>query len=242
MKHNNLSFFLELKNKEKSILEIAEDLYQCVKEIILVQPIFNEVYFLQKKGEVNMVLNSDNFIETLAENILVYSLKDIKKFDKIESPDINFSRSYGFTFALVLKSENTELCLTFKLGSDSGNTVGTISSKSKSSNPFDWYNVILNSFVNNLSVDYGVVRPNDMDYLDICYDNYQYSLGWMTYFSKTYKFGVPNDLNDIEYKYTDNGKYLISIKDSFDNNFEENKNKLINVMETIAEKVPEYKK
>jgi len=242
MIHSDLDFFLELKNEQKSILEIAEDLYLCIKEITVVKPIFSEVQFLQKKGEINIELDSKIFIKTLAENILSYSLKDIKQFDKIESPDINFSRSYGFTFALLLKSENSELCLTFKLGSDSGNKIGTISNKSKSNNSFDWYNSILQSFTKNLDVDFGVVRPNDMDYLDICYDNYEYSLGWISYFSNNYKLSIPDDLNGIKYQYTDNGKYTTSTEDNFDNNFEVNKQKLLTTMKTIAERVSEYKK
>lgn len=242
MNHNNLSFFLELKNQEKSILQIAQDLYSCIKEITSQSRLFNEIYFLEKKEEIKIEFYDETSINNLAKNILNYSLDDIIKFDKIPSPDVNYSRPFGFNFSLLFKSKNSELCLNFKIGSDNRNTIGTISNKSKSNNSFDWYNIILKSFVNNLDVDFGVVRPNDMDYLDICYDNYEYSLGWITYFSKAYKFSTPNDLNNIDYMYTDNGKYLISTKDSFDNNFEDNRQKLITLMKEIADKIPEYSK
>lgn len=161
---------------------------------------------------------------------------------KIEFPDVIHSRPFGFTFALILKNQNSELCLTFKLGSDDRNTIGQISNKSKSNESYDWYSTILKSFVNNLDVDFGVVRPNDIEYLDICYDYYQYSLGWITYFSNDYKIDVPDTLSGIEYEAVGNGKYLISTKNNFADNFEENRKKLLSLMKEIAEQVPEYSK
>lgn len=109
MTHNNLSFFLELKNNVKSILGISEDLYRCIKETTLVRPIFSEIYFLQKKDEISLDFTDENFVKILADNILIRSLKDIRKFDKIESPDVNYSRPFGFNFSLIFKNENSEL-------------------------------------------------------------------------------------------------------------------------------------
>jgi hypothetical protein len=242
MTHSNLGFFLELKNEEQSILQIAENLCHCIREITLAKSVFNEVRFLQKKDEISLDFTDENFVKILADNILSYSLKDIKQFDKIESADINYSRPFGFDFALIFRSKNSALCLNFVLGGNSGNRIGLISNKSKTNESYDWYSTVLKSFVNNLDVDYGVVRPNDMEYLDICYDNHQYSLGWITYFSNDYKIDIPTTLNDIEYESVDNGKYLISTKDNFGNNFEENREKLLSLMKEIAERVPEYSK
>lgn len=149
----------------------------------------------------------------------------------------------GLIFLLFLRMKIRNYCLNFILGSDSGNSIGQISNQSKSNEPFEWYDAILRSFVNNLEVDFGVVRPNDMEYLDICYDNYKSSLGWITYYSNEYTINIPNDLDGVEYEHTDTGKYLILTRDDFDKSpdtYTSNKNKLISLMEQISEKEPDY--
>jgi hypothetical protein len=70
-------------------------------------------------------------------------------------------------------------------------------------------------------------------------------LGWITYFSNDCKPEIPNDLKGIEYEFTDKGKYLILTREDFTadkETYEAHKQKLLNLMDEIKNRVPEYSK
>ena len=70
-------------------------------------------------------------------------------------------------------------------------------------------------------------------------------LGWITYFSNDYEIPIPDNLEGIEYEHTDKGKYLILTREDFTTDkeaYEAHKQKLLEVMEEIKRRVPEYGK
>ena len=66
----------------------------------------------------------------------------------------------------------------------------------------------------------------------------------MTYFSNDFVPPIPNDLEGVEYEFTEKGKYLsvISKEDYREEDIEIYKEKLLKVMEQINQRVPEYVK
>lgn len=243
---NRLNFSIELVNKQQSINEIASDLIRVFQTLSKFDTIFNELYFITKKDENLINVNDKNSVKMFAYNILEYSLKDIKKFDKVEYPSVNHSRPFGYSFGLSFK-ENTKsvLYLNFKIGGDSNNSIGSISIPNYLVRDYTLFKEILNTFNEILEVKYSSVRLIDIDFLTIANSKYKNHLGWITYFSNHYEINIPNDLEGIEYEHTDKGKYLILTKDnlSIDESKDETyKRKLLTTMETIANRVPEYKK
>jgi hypothetical protein len=243
---NRLNFSIKLANKQQSIYEIANDLDRVFKALAKLDDIFNQIYFITKAGENLIEINDEKSLELLANNLLMRSLKDIKQFDKIDSPDVSHSRSYGYSFGLSFKEKaKPVLHLNFKIGGDSNNSIGSISLSNYLIRDYALFKGILNSFNENLAVQYSSVRLVDVEFLTTANSKYKNHLGWITYFSNDYPITIPDDLEGIEYEHTDKGKYLIltqdnlSVDESNDNYLKET---LLKLMETIAERVPEYRK
>ncbi len=243
---NRLNFSIKLADKQQSIYEIASDLDRVFKALSKLDSIFNQVYFITKKGENLINVSEEESVDLLASTLLERSLKDIKQFDKIESPDVNYSRPYGYSFGLSFK-ENTKpiLHLNFKIGGDSNNSIGSISLTNYLVRDYSSFKEILKVFNENLAVKYSSVRLVDVEFLTIANSKYKGHLGWITYFSNDYEIDIPDDLEGIEYEHTSNGKYLILTKDNLSvdyNNDEAYKNRLLKLMEEISERVPEYRR
>ncbi|MDO6760673.1 hypothetical protein Q4566_10720 [Tamlana sp. 2_MG-2023] len=92
-------------------------------------------------------------------------------------------------------------------------------------------------------VDYSVIKISDRD-INKSVRGLKTPLGWITYFSNDYEIPIPDYLEGIEYEHTDNGKYLILTRENpiAPELLETIKEKLINLMGEIKERVPEYSK
>jgi hypothetical protein len=240
------NFFFELRNEKQSILEIANYLDTSLKGLLLIDKAFETAYFLYKKESIPIDIRKNDSSIILANHILENSKRDIVKFDKVENPDINYSRPFGFTFGLQFRDEGKKLvALTFKLGSSVKNTIGTISISNEFRKDFDWYKSVLSSFVQEEKVYCACARPNDLAYLERGMSSYKFTLGWITYISNDYEIPIPDDLKGVEYEHADNGKYLILTREDFisePERFEAGKQKLLEIMEEIKRRVPEYSK
>jgi hypothetical protein len=103
----------------------------------------------------------------------------------------------------------------------------------------------LDSFTVYSDTLYASARPKDTDYLQVSLESYVYTLGLITYFSNELEIKIPDDLEGIDYEYTDKGKYLILSTNNFPKDKEtlvECKNKLLEIMKEIKERVPAYSK
>ncbi len=240
------NFFFELRNEKQSIIEIANYLDASLKGLLLIDKAFETAYFLYKKESVQVDLRKDDSSMILANHILEYSKRDIMKFDKVENPDINYSRPFGFTFGLQFCEDGKKLvALTFKLGSSIKNTIGTISISKEFKKDLDWYKSVLSSFIQESKVYCACARPNNLAYLEKGMSSYKFVLGWITFFSNDYEISIPDDLEGVEYEHTDNGKYLILTREDFTyeiERFEASKQKLLNIMEEIKRRVTNYSK
>jgi hypothetical protein len=69
--------------------------------------------------------------------------------------------------------------------------------------------------------------------------------GWITYMAKKNTIKIPGDLPNIEYEYDEDGMYLIATRDDFSIEkqvYQEQTQKLLNVMTEIKQRVPDYSK
>jgi hypothetical protein len=241
---SKVNFYFELKEKKLSIFDIAGDIVAALRILSNYSDLFRIAFFLQKKDVISINIDEENARYVLAENILAYSLADIQKHDAILNPGINYSREYGFTFGLLFMDLGKKvLSLTFKLGSNTKNTIGTLSLDKNYSNDFKWYKNILDSFIQTNSVLYASVGPNDIHYLEASLKRYKYTLGWITYFANDLPITIPGDLEGMDFEYIDKGKYLFLSRADFtadQKNYESYIQKLLAVMEEIIRKESKY--
>lgn len=240
------SLFFVVRDGRKSVLEVSEYVIDALKKMSALDEAFSVAYFLYKKESVSFEVNKYGAEEELARHILAHSKSDIAKFDRIVNPDSVLSRSYGFTFGLQFMDGGGKLIsLTFKLGGDKGNKIGTISIAKNLNREWKWYRWVIDSFAWSGWIQCASVRPNDPSYLEWCVKSFKFPLGWITYFSNDYEIPIPDDLEGIEYEYTDKGKYLILTRKDFTDSkekYEAAKLRLLELMEEIKRRVPEYAK
>lgn len=242
---SSINFFLETETKQKSIIEVATMVISSLQNMSASDEVFRTAFFLDKKESHEFSTQDNDSAITLANHILEYSRGDILKFDGVNSPDLDYSRPYGFTFGLLFMDSGKKLLsLTFKLGSNNKNTIGTISIAKDLNRNFSWYKNLIDSFVGTGEVLSASARPSDIHYLEKAI-KYSFGLGLITYFSNDYEIPIPDDLQEIEYEHTDNGKYLILSREDITTDpekYEAGKQKLLEVMEEIKRRVPEYGK
>jgi hypothetical protein len=234
-----------LIGEQESIVSISRKLLSTFYDLSLFDPLFGDLKVVaQSKGFYKPIILKSEYegsINELAKSILDYSLPDIRSNDGIDNPDINYSRSYGFTFAINFADLIT---LTFRMGSDQSNGIGTISFARSISKDFDWYFAFFKNVSEGLSAIYSKVGLIETSFNQAC-KSYSAPLGWITYFSNSFNPEIPNDLKGIEYEHTDKGKYMILTREDFTadkETYEAYKQKLLNLMEEIKRRVPEYSK
>jgi len=130
------------------------------------------------------------------------------------------------------------------MGSNQSNGIGTISFSKSETKDFDWYFTLLKGISEGFITNYSKIGFIDTPFNQNC-KSYKSPLGWITYFSNDYEIPIPDDLEGIEYEHTDKGKYLILTREDFTTDketYEAHKQKLLDVMAEIKERVPEYGK
>ncbi len=234
-----------LVNKQESILSISERIISTFYHLSLSDPIFGNLRVVaQSNGFYEPIIlgsNNQEGINELSKAILDYSLSDIRSNDGIDNPKTDYSRAYGFTFAINFSDYVT---LTFKMGSSQSNGIGTISFSKSMTKSFDWYFTLLKGVSEGFRTTYSKIGFIETLFNQNC-KSYKFPLGWITYFSNDHELQIPNELEGVEYEFTDIGKYLILTREDFTTDketYEAHKQKLLNVMEEIKRRLPEYGK
>lgn len=241
-----LSVSVVLNKERESIKKASDTLYKLLKGLATVDS-FCDSPLLRQEGfkdvSIDLSVNKEGTLDIIEKTILEFSKGDILKHEGESNPDINYSRDFGFSVLIQYKSRNQELSFTGKLGSNSVNALGQLSNNGFTVDS-QVGNKIFRGLIDTGLVKYGVIKFSDVKFLKACRP-YKYPLGWITYFSNDYEIPIPDDLEGIEYEHTDNGKYLILTREDFatDNEtYEAHKQKLLEVMEEIKRRVPEYGK
>ncbi len=239
------SLNMTLINKKESILSISERVINTFYLLSLSDSIFGNLKVIaQPNGFYKPIIlssNNQDCINELSEAILDYSLSDIRSSDGIDYPNTDYSRSYGFTFAINFSNLIT---LTFKMGSSESNGIGTISFSKSMTKDFVWYFTLLKGMSEGFKTNYSKIGFIETPFNKNC-KSYKFPLGWITFFSNDYETPIPNDLQGIEYEHTEKGKYLILTREDFTTDkeiYEMHKQKLLDIMEEIKRRVPEYGK
>lgn len=235
-----------LNTGKQTISEVSSIFYELLNGLSKVSPHFDSPLLRKEKFEdlrIDLIEDKKNVVIKLKNAILEFSKDDILKNEGELNPGFNYSRDFGFSILVQYRNQNQEISFTGKLGSNSVNALGQLSN-----NGFEvdgqFANGILKGLISTSLVRHGVIKTSDVKFLKACRP-YKYPLGLITYFSNESEWKIPDDLEGIEYEHTDKGKYLISTKEEFTNDpekYEAHKRKLLDVMEEIKRRVPEYGK
>ena len=105
MEHSKLFPYAELSNRKLTIREIAVLVLNFYRKLAHEDDNFNVLYIVSEKKALydRIDINKPEAIKKLAEEILNQNIEDIKKQDKVESPDIDYSRESDILFSLEAK-------------------------------------------------------------------------------------------------------------------------------------------
>ena len=236
--------------KKQTIKEVAEDFWNCCFQLskvddIFCEPVFSKENFKEVRFKVDGTSKS-TVVESMAKTILKFSETDIKTYEKDINPDINYSRDFGFSWVASFKNDDGKDCfsLSVSMGSAKWNGISTLTFSREYNKEFAWYFKVLGLLIALNDAKIGGVNLRGSEFLNAI-GNVKRPLGWITYISNDYEIPIPDDLEGIEYEHTDKGKYLILTREDFTTDketYEAHKQKLLDTMEEIKRRVPEYGK
>jgi hypothetical protein len=235
------------KPSKDTIKESSSHFWKILKALSEVDIIFvNPIFMAENQKDVGFQidkLSEENAVDLIALTILNFSKYDIRKYEKEQNPTIEYSRDFGFSFVLMYKHGNSKISFSVKVGNPKACGMTLLSYGGDKLNLKLCYST-LKALVSGSNAIKGSISLLDLPFQE-GNKNIIAPLGWITYFSNDFKPVIPDDLEGIEYEYTDKGKYLILTRDDFPTDkkiFEGYKQKLLNIMEEIKRRVPEYSK
>jgi hypothetical protein len=235
-----------LNTGKQTIRESSHCLYRLLKGLSKVNSFFHCPLLRHEGFEdvlIDFNLDQEEITSSIEKTILEFLKSDILRNDGEPNPDFDYSRDFGFSVLVQYKNQNQEISFTGKLGSSSVNALGQLSNNGFAVD-IQIGNEIFRGLIDTGLVKHGVIKLSDVKFLKACRP-YKYPLGVITYFSNESEWQIPNDLEGIKYEHTDNGKYLILPREDFATDpekYEVDKQKLLELMEEIKRRVPEYGK
>lgn len=250
MKNIRLVPGFTLRREKLSINQIAKQIIDFYIRLSSFDTNHSQVNIVSEKKSLHQSIevNTDNAEKRLAEEILHQNTEEIRKMDKVENPTLDFVMDKSIISIGLQTTIHGETLTTLNYSFlDSNNLksgVGSIVINPICFDTFEKAKFFLDAAKASFSVDHSVIKIFDRD-LNKVARGYKAPLGWITYFSNDYETPIPDDLEGIEYEYTDNGKYLILSREDITTDpekYEAGKQKLLEVMEEIKRRVPEHGK
>ncbi|MGB3467724.1 MAG: hypothetical protein WBA74_20730 [Cyclobacteriaceae bacterium] len=250
MKRAKLVPGFTLRRKKLSVIEIAERIIYFYKKLAELDANYDQVYVVAEKKALHqsIKINAENAQLQLSEEILHQNAEEIQKMDRVENPQVDFVMNKSIVSIGLQAKTHSDTLMTLNFSFlDSKNlksSIGSIVTSEKCFESLEKAKCFLDIARESFSVDHSVIKVFDRE-LNKTARSYKAPLGWITYFSNDYEIPIPDDLEGIEYEYTDKGKYLILTRENIakdEAKLEEAKQKLLKTMQEIADRVPEYKK
>lgn len=248
MTKRNFNISVNWGNEKKSIYKASVDLWKLLTTLSGVDEFFSSPIFSKENQQDVTIkideLSEDEAVSLISSTILNFCKSDILKYEGETEPTIDYSRDFGFSFVLVFKgSDIKKISFVTRIGSSDSNGINMLSFDGNEAG-FEWWYNLLKALISGSDALRGVIGVRDISFQKKCKD-ITAPLGWVSYFSNSYNLSIPNDLEGLEYKRTDKGKYLILTREDFtmdEVKFEANKQKLLDIMDDIKKMVPEYSK
>lgn len=251
MEHSKLVPIIVLKKERLTILEIASSVIEFYSNLAKCNNYYRKVSIVSEKPSLygSIDVNESEAKHLLAEEILNRNINDLIKQDEIKKPDIHFLMNkalISFSLDTMIGDDPfATLNFCFTTSKNLNTSIGSIVINKECFNSFKKAKEFLDLATQSFNVEYSALKISDRP-LNRIARAFKAPLGYITYFSNDYELDIPNDLEGVEYEHTEKGKYLILTRDNL--TFEDESeiklysDKLANLMETIADRVPEYKK
>jgi hypothetical protein len=238
-----------LRQETKSIREIASELINVLVGLGRIDSSFYyPLYYRQgfRSEEIDIkAMGIEHAKDKLAHLILISHLSDIKQYDKVDNPTIDFSRDLGFSHLLQFPKDGKDrFSLTGNLGTNSYPNFNIEYFYSDDEFSYSWYEEVLKYVVNTLNPIYAGVTITLTIFIDFFSElKVKHPFGWITYFSNDYDLQIPDDLEGVEYEATEKGKYIILTRKDFTTSkeaYEEQRDRLLSIMKEVKLRVSEY--
>lgn len=230
--------------QKKSIIDASNDLWSVLKALSTVDSLFSiPVFSKENQKDVSFRIDElpkEEAVNLISLTVLNFSKDDIRKYEKELDPTIEYSRDLGFSIVVAYREQ---ISFNVIIGCSNANGLTLLGYHSEKVN-FEWYYNILRALVSGSNAVRGAIGVRDLSF-QRAVKNIIAPLGWITYFSKEFDPIIPDNLNGIEYEFTDKGKYLILTRENFNSDtesYEANKQKLLSLMENISKSVKNYSK
>lgn len=238
-----------LRQETKSIREISHLMVDTLMGLAQIDanfyhPVYSKEGFQSEEIDIEDI-GVEQAKDKLAQLILTSHLSDIRKYDKVDNPTIDFSRDLGFRHLLKFpKGNKNRFSLTGNLGTNSYPDFNIEYFYSDDEFSYQWYEEVLSHVVNTLNPIYAGVTLTLTTFIELFSElKVKHPFGWITYFSNDYELQIPDDLEGVEYEHTDKGKYLILTREDFTTDkeaYEEQRDRLLEFMKEVKRRVPRY--
>jgi hypothetical protein len=226
-----------------SIMDAAIMLYFWLDTLSKFDLMFSKPY-LDRKNDFEVDLTptkKEESIKMLAEHILRETRNNIEFYEKEKNPDYNYVyRQSGYSLFMKFKHGDKLLAKgSVYLGASwfKGFSINNITEENKT---YDWYFQLMNFMINLLNATYAnivILRSID-EYYKLKLD---YTLTYISYFSNDFEHKIPDDIESVEYVYSDKGKYLITSSEDFlkdKESFLAHKDKIMRIGRELVQRVP----
>ncbi len=227
-----------------SIMEAAVMLYEWLERLSKFDSMFSEPFLVRKK-DIEVDLSPDKKNETiklLAEHILREARHDIEFYEKEKNPDYNYvyrERSYSL-FIEFKHNDKIMASGSINLGASwyKAFFLDNISDENKT---YEWYFQLMEFMINLLNATYANI--NIRRFIDEFYKlKINFPLTYISYFSNEFEHKIPDDIEGVEYIFSEKGKYMITTREDFlkyKESFLAHKDKIMRIGRELAERVPE---
>jgi hypothetical protein len=240
---NDFRFYASFNKVQLSIGEIAYRLGHSFKMFSEYDERFKNICIHLPKENFKINLFDTNSLDDLAEVIIKYNLKDIRKYDKLVTPTLDYKREFGFSLGFNFESKSGENI--FSLHTLIGGTYAALNYKMnetpiKQIEKFNslWYSLFIKSLVKYLPIQNAVIRPRDMMFLERVIKKYKYPIGLVNYFSSDLQDLIPKEIDGMKYEKLEHGVITFISEEIFEN--EKGLNFLCEIMDGIGKSNPQF--
>ncbi|SOE21244.1 hypothetical protein SAMN06298216_1715 [Spirosomataceae bacterium TFI 002] len=248
---NYLSIRVKFEPKRLSINSAAKELVSILVGLSELDSLFlYPIVITGQKSELSLNLSEENKerqVSELANGILRAEWNEITQYEGDNNPTINYSREDGYPVLLRFEVKND---IVFWIGCRLGSNINqTFTIRGFSSNnlfEYSWYENVFKALVGLTKAEIGTVAISNESFgkfynqMDI-----KYPIGWITYFSDSLRYCIPEDLKDTRCEFIEEGKFLYTSDQDFMKDKEayfSNREKLERVINEIRDRVPEFVK
>lgn len=247
LKNLPYKIFLTKKPKQQTILEVAQDLITLSRALGDIDPVFRsfEVVSEKKIGGVQDVYAEEAALE-LADKILLRNKRDIRRYEKVEAPDIYYSRqSPSLSCDLSFNSGTSRFSWAFFMGGANEWKVGSLMRSKENRPSLNWYLEVIKVFVSVFEIEQAHVRFGDITIHDDAALLYKFPLGVINYFANDFHIKIPDNLPHVIYEQMPNGKLFYLPSEDINasgETFDRLVNNLFEVMAVLKDASPNYGK